>query len=67
MAVRDRVGAYRGRMREQGFRLVQMWVPDVRSPGFADEARRQSSAVAVADHHADDQAYIEAISVDWDE
>jgi hypothetical protein len=67
MAVRDRVGAHRDRMRAQGFRLVQMWVPDVRSEQFAKEAHRQSSAVGSADRVTDDQAFIEAVSVDWDE
>lgn len=67
MAVKDRVGAHRSRMREQGFRLVQMWVPDVRSERFAAEARRQSLVVAAADREADDQSFIEAVSAGWDE
>jgi hypothetical protein len=28
---------------------LQIWVPDVRRPGFADECRRQAQAVAQAD------------------
>jgi hypothetical protein len=28
---------------------VQIWVPDTRRPGFAEECRRQSRVVAVAD------------------
>lgn len=67
MDVRDRVGAHRDRMRAQGFRLIQMWVPDVRSEEFAAEARRQSKSVAEGDHRSDDQEFIEAISVEWDE
>lgn len=67
MAVRDRVSAHRKRMQEQGFRLVQVWVPDVRSEKFAADARRQSRAVAAADRSTDDQAFVEAISTDWDE
>lgn len=54
-------------MRAQGFRLIQMWVPDVRSAEFAAEARRQSAAVAAADWRSDDQDFIEAISMSWDE
>ncbi|MCA0435749.1 MAG: antitoxin MazE family protein [Actinobacteria bacterium] len=65
MAVRDRVSAYRARMRAQGLRPVQIWVPDVRSPGFAAEALRQSSLVAAADRDADEMAFIEAVSEDW--
>lgn len=61
------MGAYRDRMREQGFRLVQMWVPDTRSDKFAAEAHRQSAAVASADRSTDDQAFIEAVSIAWDE
>jgi Protein of unknown function (DUF3018) len=40
------VQRYRDRMRRAGFRLVQLWVPDTRAPGFADECRRQARAVA---------------------
>ncbi len=52
-------------MRAQGLRPVQIWVPDVRSPGFAAEALRQSSLVAAADRDADEMAFIEAVSEDW--
>lgn len=54
-------------MKAQGFRLIQMWVPDVRSEEFAVEARRQSQSVAEAERHSGDQEFIEAISVEWDE
>jgi len=54
-------------MRAQGLRLVQTWVPDVRSERFAAEAHRQSLAVASADRASDDQAFVEAVSIDWDE
>ncbi|MFT4212361.1 MAG: DUF3018 family protein [Microbacterium sp.] len=67
MAVRERVSEYRRRMRERGFRPVQIWVPDVRTPAFATEARRQAALVAAADRHSDEQAFVEAISVPWDE
>jgi hypothetical protein len=33
-------------MRQAGFRLVQLWVPDTRARGFAEECRRQSRAAA---------------------
>ncbi|MCY7412669.1 MAG: antitoxin MazE family protein [Salinibacterium sp.] len=67
MAVRDRVGAHRERMRAQGFRLVQTWVPDVRAHGFASAAHTQSLAVAAAEQLSDDQNFVEAVSVDWTE
>ena len=67
MAVRERVSAYRARMRAQGLRPVQIWVPDVRSPDFAAEAHRQSARVAAADRTSDDMDFVEAVSGDWDE
>lgn len=42
----DNVRRYRERMRAQGFRQVQIWVPDTRSKAFAAECRRQSLLVA---------------------
>ena len=58
MAVRERVSAYRARMRAQGLRPVQIWVPDVRSPDFAAEAHRQSALVAAADRASDDMDFV---------
>ncbi len=40
------VQRYRDRMRRAGLRLVQLWVPDTRAQGFADECVRQSRAAA---------------------
>jgi hypothetical protein len=54
-------------MREQGYRPVQVWVPDVRTEQFAAEAHRQSAAVAAAGGDSDDQDFIEAVSIAWDE
>lgn len=62
-----RGNAYRARMRAQGLRPVQIWVPDVRSPQFAAEAHRQSTLVASADRNSDEMDFVEAVSVDWDE
>lgn len=67
MTVRDRVTHYRNRMRARGYRPVQVWVPDVRTVEFAAEAHRQSVAVADADRHGDDQDFVEAVSIPWDE
>ena len=61
---RDKVRAHRNRLRRQGLRPIQIWVPDVRSPEFAAEARRQSLAVAKSSGEKDDQDFIDAIS-DW--
>jgi surfactin synthase thioesterase subunit len=59
---RDKVRAHRKRLRKQGLRPIQIWVPDMRSPAFAKEARRQSVVVAKSPHARDDQSFIDAIS-----
>jgi len=59
---RQKVEAHRQRLRKQGLRPIQIWVPDVRAPGFAEEAHRQSLAVARSRREKDDQAFIDAIS-----
>nr|WP_206069711.1 antitoxin MazE family protein [Novosphingobium olei] len=63
---RSKVQAHRARLRSKGLRPIQIWVPDVRAPGFRQEAHRQSLAVANSVHAAEDQAFIDAIS-DWDD
>ncbi|WP_167000969.1 antitoxin MazE-like protein [Mumia sp. ZJ430] len=67
MSVRDRVAEHRRRMRERGYRPIQVWVPDVRTEQFRDEAHRQAAALARADRRADDQEFVEDISDSWDE
>jgi len=64
---RDKVRAHRGRLRKQGLRPIQIWVPDVRSPEFVREAHRQSLAIANSPQEKKDQAFIDSISVGWDE
>ena len=66
MAVRDRVSEHRRRMRERGYRPVQMWVPDVRSREFEQEAARQAALVA-SDTADDTLDFIEEVGVDWGE
>ena len=67
MAVRDRVNDHRNRLRAKGYRPVQMWVPDVRTPAFTRDAARQSELVADSETTSDDQDFLEAVSVSWDE
>jgi hypothetical protein len=59
---RDKVRAHRDRLRRQGLRPIQIWVPDVRSPSFKAEAHRQSLAVARSGHAKEDQDFIDAVS-----
>jgi len=61
---RDKVRAHRQRLRAQGLKPIQLWVPDVNSPEFKAEARRQSRIIAESPHEAEDQAFIDALS-EW--
>ena len=61
---RTKVQAHRERLRAQGLRPIQIWVPDVRAPSFRSEAHRKSLAVAASAHAREDQAFIDAVS-DW--
>ncbi|HIJ61554.1 MAG TPA: antitoxin MazE family protein [Rhodospirillaceae bacterium] len=47
--VTERVQKRRAALRAAGLRPLQIWVPDIRRPGFIEECRRQSRVVAQAD------------------
>ena len=47
--VNARVQKHRDALRTAGLRLVQIWVPDTRRPGFAQECRRQCRLAAQSD------------------
>jgi hypothetical protein len=57
-----KVREHRERLRRQGLRPIQIWVPDVRAASFRSEAHRQSLAVATSAHAREDQAFIDAVS-----
>jgi hypothetical protein len=44
----QRVRRRRDKLRRQGMRPIQIWVPDTRAPGFAAEARRQGRLVGAS-------------------
>ena len=58
----ERVSAYRKRLREQGLRPVQFWLPDVTSPEFIARARREAQAVAASPGEKDNIDFVESIS-----
>ena len=43
-----RVRKRREKLRQQGMRPIQIWVPDTRAPGFAEEALRQGQLVGAS-------------------
>ena len=64
-ATREKVLAHRARLREEGLRPVQIWVPDTRTVTFAAEAQRQSALVAASAQAAEDQVFVDAIAEPW--
>jgi hypothetical protein len=63
--VNQRVQKRRETLRAAGLRPIQIWVPDTRRPGFAEECRRQSRLVAASDAADPDlDAFMEAARLD---
>ena len=60
-ANRRKVREHRERLRAQGMRPIQIWVPDVHSPEFAAEARRQSLLANASPEEADIQAFMDSV------
>jgi hypothetical protein len=61
-AARKTVQRYRERMRGSGLRLVQVWLPDTRAQGFAEECRRQSlAAKGVVRSEREAMGWVEAL------
>ena len=46
----QRVKRHRAALRAQGLWPIQIWVPDTRAPGFAEECARQAAIVDEANH-----------------
>jgi hypothetical protein len=57
-----KVKKHRDRLRAQGLRPIQIWVPDVRTEAFKAEASRQSALVAASPDEQEDQAFVDAAS-----
>lgn len=64
----DRVKQHRDKLRAAGLRPIQIWVPDTRRAGFAEECQRQARTVAAADAaDADLLADLDAALADLDD
>jgi hypothetical protein len=49
LSTSEKTAKYRERLRAQGLRPIQIWVPDTRSKSLAEEVRRQSLRVSKRD------------------
>ncbi len=55
----SKVARYRARLRAAGLRPVQYWVPDTRSPGFAELLREQCRRLREGSAEADILSFTE--------
>ena len=58
---REKAERYRARLRKQGLRLIQMWVPDTSAPGFKEMVREQSLRVSRSPNEKRDIEFVEAL------
>lgn len=56
----QRVQKHRAALRASGLRPVQIWVPDTRRAGFAEECRRQSLILRGDAHEQETADWLEA-------
>ncbi|MBM6593767.1 antitoxin MazE family protein [Microvirga pudoricolor] len=66
--INQRVRKRRDALRAAGLRPVQIWIPDARRPGFAEECRRQARVTASTDASDRDlSAFMDAALSDLDD
>lgn len=58
----QRVQKYRQALRAAGLRPVQIWVPDTKRSGFAEECRRQSLSLRGDAHEATTLNWLESVA-----
>ena len=60
----EKMRIYRAKLRRQGLRPLQLWVPDTRAPGFTEAIRQQSMIVSRSPGEERDIAFIEGLLAD---
>lgn len=66
MSSARRTAAYRARLRAQGLRPVQIWVPDTRAPGYQEQIKAQIAALKNSPEEAQLLKELDEF-LDWDE
>jgi len=56
---------YRARLRAAGLRPLQIWVPDIRLPRLATQARRQSLLASSKASEQEVSAFIDDLTESW--
>lgn len=59
-----RVAKHRAEMKAKGYRLRQIWVPDMRDPKMQERMLWESKVIAGKSTEAEDQAWTDAILAD---
>jgi hypothetical protein len=62
----QRMAARRERLRAQGLRPVQHWVPDLRDPAVVADLKRQAKLMAQHPQNAELDDWLDK-AIDWDE
>ena len=67
MTIAQRVKSHRDKLRAQGLRPIQIWIPDARRDGFAQECQRQSQLLQNDAHEHEISSWIEqtADQTEW--
>jgi hypothetical protein len=66
MTARERMQARRERLRAQGLRPIQYWVPDLRNPRVRAVIRREAALLSNHPENSSIDAWIES-AYDWGE
>jgi len=59
-----KVRRHREKLRAQGLRPIQIWVPDVNDPKVVEQMRREARLIAGSPQEKDDLAFIASL---WDD
>ena len=66
----DKFKAYRARKKAAGLREVRLWLPDVRSKAFQEQAARSAANLRGHPSEGDTMAFLEALQAEdpgmWD-
>ena len=58
----DKFRRLRAERKARGMKLVRIWVPDPKAPGFAEEARRQAALLRGAPEELEALDFFEAVT-----
>jgi hypothetical protein len=58
----DKFARYRASQKQRGMKLVRLWVPDPKAPGFRRQARRQALLLHGAQEEREALDFIESVA-----